>query len=192
MNDGAAVLLRGYTTEIPPPRGVLGVQKPGDGQLCVKLRSNMHHSAKRAVADVLSSFYCCRWTRRRTDGRRCAASLLFDGRLEQRAAGVRGVPWHRDPRGFIRFPSLFLALPAHNRCKGGTCIAGMSSARRPMTTQEMLEAPFRERRRTAYGDVKSRPGSAEMFTSRIPTLDQSQSRPGIGRWRTCLIAHIHK
>lgn len=24
MNDGAAVLLSGYTTEIPPPRGVLG------------------------------------------------------------------------------------------------------------------------------------------------------------------------
>lgn len=47
MNDGAAVLLSGYTSEIPPPRRVLGFRSGKLAGYVPKLRANTRHSAER-------------------------------------------------------------------------------------------------------------------------------------------------
>lgn len=48
MNDGAAVLLSGYTSEIPPPRRVLGFRSGKLVGYALKLSANTRHSAERA------------------------------------------------------------------------------------------------------------------------------------------------
>lgn len=68
MNDGAAVLLSGYTSEIPPPRRVLGFRSGKLAGYALKLRGNTRHSAERAVHRRLRLLLLLQ-TDTRTDGR---------------------------------------------------------------------------------------------------------------------------
>lgn len=49
MSDGAAVLLSGYTSEIPPPRHVLGFRSGKLAGYALKLRGNTARNAERAA-----------------------------------------------------------------------------------------------------------------------------------------------
>lgn len=107
MNDGAAVLLFGYTSQIPPPRRVLGFRSGKRAGYALKLHANTRHSAERASCRRLQLPLLLQMDTR-TDGRpqvrRPGSALSWAVRGQRRGLGsqtLRGLDESAAPRLFL-------------------------------------------------------------------------------------------
>lgn len=116
MNDGAAVLLSGYTSEIPPPRRVLGFRSGKRAGYALKLRANTRHSAEQASRRRLRLLLLLQMDTR-TDGwaqvRRPGSALSWAVRGQRRGLGSQTLQG-LDQSAAPIYSWLF---PAHDRCK---------------------------------------------------------------------------
>lgn len=142
MNDGAAVLLSGYTSQIPPPRRVLGFRSGKRAGYALKLHANMRHSAERASRGRLQLHLLLQMDTR-TDGRaqvrRPGSALSWAVRGQRRGLGsqtLHGLDESAAP--------VYSWLPsAHDRCKnvhtGPTAAHKMSLSLHPETDEVVME-----------------------------------------------------
>lgn len=139
MNDGAAVLLSGYTSEIPPPRRVLGFRSGKLAGYVPKLSANTRHSAERASRRRLQLLLLLQ-TDRRTDGRaqvcmpRSALSWAIRG--QRRGFGSRTLRGLGESAGYRLFLAPSRTRQVRERARRSNC--GTQSVSEPPSHEVVI------------------------------------------------------